>query len=280
MPRWPLYDEPLPKCKGPKLHPFQDRTAVIDFVRLISDQGPSDTSEGGHAHVFEVSILSKTYALKMFKFYDDEDDRAALIGEERDLIPVEILRAHRDPFFNECRAYGRLVEKNLNGKVAVRCYGYVTVPAEWEEELRRKFEVDNWNRPHSEYAKAPTRRQPFRAILKDLVTKDVPFTEKVVRKMLKDLKRIRGVGVYPMDIVARNYRGGLLLDFSAALTEPHYLFVIKPRWRVRVYKRDDLISWQSLVKDEGVDTWERAVPNVEYCKKLRSRNSKNKGAGK
>jgi hypothetical protein len=33
-----------------------------------------------------------------------------------------------DLFFNECRAYGRLIDKKINGKVAVR-YGYLMIPA-------------------------------------------------------------------------------------------------------------------------------------------------------
>jgi len=65
MPSWPLYDEPLPKCKGPRLYPFQECTATIDFVRLISDADSVDTSQEGHAHVFEVSIASKCYAMKI-----------------------------------------------------------------------------------------------------------------------------------------------------------------------------------------------------------------------
>ena len=60
-----LSDEPLPKCKGPKLSQFPDCSAAIDILRLISDNDSEVTSEGGDAHVFEVSINSKTYALKM-----------------------------------------------------------------------------------------------------------------------------------------------------------------------------------------------------------------------
>ncbi|CAD6586365.1 MAG: hypothetical protein ASARMPRED_002513 [Alectoria sarmentosa] len=53
---------------------------------------------------------SNEYALKMFKFYDDIEHRAALIDEEKDLVSVDLLSAHMDPFFNQCRAYGQLVE--------------------------------------------------------------------------------------------------------------------------------------------------------------------------
>ena len=175
-----------------------------------------------------------------------------------------------DPFFSECRAYGRLTEAGLNGKVAVQCYGFVTIPAEREEEMKKTFDVNEWNRPRSEYKKVPHRRQPFRAIVKDLVTEDISLSPTVANKILKDLKTMHKVGVYTMDVRKRNYKNGLCLDFSVSITVPHYLFVIKPRWRVRVYKRADLVSWQRMVREEGVDTQVRAVRNSEYCRKLRS----------
>ncbi len=58
----PNDDKPLPDCEGPKLHLFQDRKAAIDFRRLLSG---ADSGSGGHAHVFEVSIRSRIYALKV-----------------------------------------------------------------------------------------------------------------------------------------------------------------------------------------------------------------------
>ena len=60
-----------------------------------------------------------------------------LVREEAESISDELLQAQMDPFYNKCRAYGRLEEANLNGKVAVRCHGYMAFPAEDEEELVR-----------------------------------------------------------------------------------------------------------------------------------------------
>lgn len=185
-----------------------------------------------------------------------------------------------DPFHSECRAYGRLIEKDLNGEVAVRCHGYLALPATLEARLAEEYHVHAWDRPQSEYRKRVHRRPPFRAILKDLVTEDIPFTEKLVIKMLRDLKRMRRVGVYPMDIEARNYKGGLLIDFSIAVTIPHYLFEIKTRKRIRRMKRQDLVGWESLVENEGIQTWTRAVRNEKYVKTLRPRDNKGKAVTK
>ncbi len=179
-----------------------------------------------------------------------------------------------DPFFNECRAYGRLIEKNINGTVAVRCYGYLMIPANREDELRERFGVTSWNRPDEEYLEPASRRQPFRAIVKDLVTEDVPFTAKTAKKMLLDLRRMRSFEVYNMDIQARNYKGGRLVDFSVAMTTPHYLFVIKPAWRKEDYQYDDLRSFDHMLDEAGIVTLNRAAPNRECFSKLRPRDNK------
>ena len=57
----------LPECNGPKLQPFEDPKATIDIKNLISDANPTDSSSGGHAHVFEALIQGKTYALKIVR---------------------------------------------------------------------------------------------------------------------------------------------------------------------------------------------------------------------
>ena len=94
------------------------------------------------------------------------------------------------------------------------------------------------------------------------------------KKILRDLKKMRKLGIYPIDVVVRNYKaGGLLINFSIAITKPHCLFVIKPGWWMEMQKMYDLHSFESMMEDEGVVMWERAVPNSKYCKKLRSYDS-------
>jgi len=137
---------------------------------------------------------------------------------QRQIFSTALIRGHMDPFFNECRAYGRLIEKNINGIAAVRCYGYLMIPANKEDELRERFGVTSWNRPNKEYLEPISRRQPFRAIVKDLIIEDIPFTARIAKKMLLDLRRMRSFEVYNMDIQARNYKGGRLVDFSVAMT--------------------------------------------------------------
>lgn len=53
-------NHPLPVYEGPKLGRFEQGSAAVQFVNLLS-AGKS----GGDGHVFEVIIKSKRYALKM-----------------------------------------------------------------------------------------------------------------------------------------------------------------------------------------------------------------------
>ena len=95
------------------------------------------------------------------------------------MISHDLLEAHCDPFFRECRAYGRLEERKLNGKVAARCYGYITIPSKEEKLFGRKFQVWQWDRPDEDWSKPTSERQPFRAIVKELILKDAPLTGRV-----------------------------------------------------------------------------------------------------
>ena len=123
---------------------------------------------------------------RQFKRYSDEENVAGLDGEEIEFVPIKLLHAHMDLFYNKCCALGRISEANLNGHIAVRCHGYTTTSADVEEELEQKFGVTAWNRPEEEYAKPSNERQPFPTIVKDLICHNTPFTKKLPSKVLKD----------------------------------------------------------------------------------------------
>ena len=148
--------------------------------------------------------------------------RDALTGlseDEQALVSIDTVFYQTDPFYGECRAYGRRTECGLNGKVAVRCYGHLAIPADRAEELAQRFNVDDWDRPHGALKNSSTKRQPFRAIVKNLVRNDVALNDKILRKMNRVLVRMRKLGVYPMDVRLRNYGAGLLLGMSISVTQ-------------------------------------------------------------
>ena len=191
------------------------------------------------------------------------------------VFPLSLVHAHRDPFYNECRAYGRLEETGLNGKIAARCYGHLILPTKEED----KINDFSWGRPEEDLDKPASERSPLRAIVKELIGSDVSFTAKEVNKLLRHLRKLRRLGIYNMDIAARNYKGGLLIDFSRAMTEPHYYFDIESLWAVRMEKSLDLVDFDIMMEDEGIKTWVRASPNPAYLRKLRPRPQSSKCSG-
>lgn len=184
---------------------------------------------------------------------------------------LEHLEYYFAPFYNECRAYGRLVDANLNGKVAVRCHGYMTLPAHYEDELRHRFGVFIWERPSEESELPVSERQELQAVVKELILEDTIWIPRVVRKRLGDLKKVLKKQIYVRDIKPDNYVGGLLVDFSIAWTEPHFIFDIKPPYWTRVETTRDLEQFDDMVvKDLKIKTTVRATPNREYLRRLRS----------
>ena len=187
--------------------------------------------------------------------------------EEIHKISIKTIRFQSDPFYNECRAYGRLIDCGVNGKVAVRCHGHLEIPAAREEELAQRFDVYAWDSPTDDTSSKTT---PLRAIVKDLVQEDHnPLNERVLGRMRKDLLKMRKLGVHPQDVYLRNYGGGLLLDFSIAITKPHWVFENQEPWEFRAMQNDEMQLLQVLMLESGVKTWQRAVRNREYCMKLR-----------
>ena len=84
--------------------------------------------------------------------------------------------------------------------------------------------------------------------------------------MLKDLLKMHRLGVYPQDVQERNYRGGLLLDFSIAITKPHRVFVTKTPWWISTLRTRDVNMLQVIMLESGVKVWQRALRNREYCR--------------
>lgn len=156
-------------------------------------------------------------------------------------------------------------------KIAIRCHGYITISAKIEAQLERDFGVEDWDRPGEEYDRPVSKRQPFRATVKDLVLEDMLLTGKMADKILRDTKRMRRCGVYPGDVRPRNYLNGLLVDFSAARTELYYLFNIRGPKQVERMKNRDLYMWEAMVKERGLKTSLRAVANEKHCASLRPR---------
>jgi hypothetical protein len=67
-------NDPLPKCEGPKMHPFKDRKSEVKFLSLLSEPDSESRGSGGHGYVFKVSINTKLYALKIVSAHSNTSD--------------------------------------------------------------------------------------------------------------------------------------------------------------------------------------------------------------
>ncbi|KAK5283005.1 hypothetical protein LTR40_002445 [Exophiala xenobiotica] len=164
------FDE-LPRIKGPKLRRFKDgHYKRIEYLELLSrsnDEG--QLPNGGHGYVFRVRIDGELYALEnctsrdiyylletdngQFRFFDLGEALVTLDPAGRSRVSKDDIEGQTDPFDAECRA------KNPS--------------------FAKKFNITEWNRPEEELSSPPTKRQPLRALVKDLVETDPEITEKL-----------------------------------------------------------------------------------------------------
>lgn len=188
-----------------------------------------------------------------------------LSDPENAQITDEEFEGNVDPFFAECRAYGRVEEfyqrrpqRHEDDVIAVPCYGYLYVSECQVDMLREKFGIEDWNRPETEETE---RVKPIRALVKEFIPSEEPLDlkKRSVRRMVSDLRKLHGIGVHPRDVRARNYRGGLLVDFGSALTEPSCVLNVLPEWQVKAEKEGDLEAFDKMIKELGIRTSVRAA---------------------
>jgi len=191
--------------------------------------------------------------------------------ESAPLNPKELVH-HKDPFYSECRAFGRLKEARRED-LAVHCYGYIVVDSKHEEDVLRRFQIASWNRSKGDEGK------PIRAIVKELVRSDQPFVPKMIPKMMRDLRAINSLGIQVWDVKDDMYLGGILLDLSQARTVPH----IELDLQSGIWERSFIISegtsdyenfdgnvidhWN---RDHDEQIWDRFEPSRWYRKRLRT----------
>lgn len=187
--------------------------------------------------------MSLTY--RKFNFFTISELRPFVYDGEG-LLTDKIVRHHLDPFYAECRAFGLLVEKKKDDKLAVRCHGWAFLPETLERRIHDDFGINDWNR-HEEH-----QGQPLRAILKDYIVYNSVCGRRRFSKMKENIIELNELGIYNMDIREDNYRGGRLFDFSLAITSPHISLSLKLRSKKNIERdmRYDLDAFQELETKE------------------------------
>lgn len=145
---------------------------------------------------------------------------------------------YSEPFYAECRAFGRLREASHEG-LALRCFGYVLLSEENEASLKNTFK-DMWlsfsGDCHNEFldddlslrarflgrgGKLP----PIRGILKEFG--QAPAYEDLRSKdfetMLRLTVSLHQLGIVRLDMDPKQFINGKLADFSIAVTTPHFM---------------------------------------------------------
>jgi hypothetical protein len=191
-----------------------------------------------------------------------------------------VLIAQTDPFYAECRAFGRIHSRPRKRPIAVGCHGYHFIPAIFESYFNSEFGISDWARPEEEYELPVLRQRRFRAIIKDLVEDPDPdplLTDTVIKSMLRELKALNSLGVYVMDMRLPNYKGGHLVDFTSAWTTPYYMFQkgFRPNWPAENDKQAPLLSFDEMIEGAGIQTSIKAMPlELGYTNRLRSKRHK------
>ncbi|KAK7962470.1 uncharacterized protein PG986_003295 [Apiospora aurea] len=266
----------LPRCEGPKLHAFECENASIAWGRrLDEDRGDSSTTQSA---VFEVTIESRVYALKVFKFYDPYSDAYYWGPLLREDIPLEEILCYTDPFFAECRAYGRIHDaRGKSGNrsaLAVKCHGYLYLSKDDETfltELGVDLGIDILD---DSLRKALGQDGRVRAIVKDMAPESSGVTARSLTKVLRRVRALNRLNIFNRDIRLENFRGGLLVDFGSSWTKPHIVLDALGAVDKRDSLLEDLVMFDDMVAEGDIKTRLKALPNLEYCEKLRPRTDK------
>lgn len=209
---------PVPDCEGPRLNPYNPKgTPEIEFI--------DEVGKGAHAHVFKVRIEGKVFALKVFMNQLIGADWVTPHADQWDNVDDKLLTAQWHPFNAECRAYGRLCETGKE-RLAVRCHGYTLLTDSQEQELADRFGIQSWW--DDDYDIDPSDpdydQGPRRAMIKDFIDFDQPFSPKDAPRMIRDLNQLHRCGIVVHDVKEDAYLGGKLADLSKAITVPHMMF--------------------------------------------------------
>ncbi|KAF7555028.1 hypothetical protein G7Z17_g2465 [Cylindrodendrum hubeiense] len=262
----------LPPCHGPKLHVFQHQNSPIKWMeRLDIDREEGEETEG---YVFRAKIRTREYAIKVFKFYNPLSSKyfwGPLLGED---TALETAAYYTDPFFAECRAYGRIKEatkkRSLKAQIAIPCHGFIFLK-ENDERTLSKLGIDfGIARIDSDFQQNTEGGWRVRAIVKDLAPQDTGVDKKSVGKILRGIRALNKHKIYNMDIHLDNFRNGQLVDFGSSWTEPHLLLDAQHDHAARNSKLSDLEKFDEMIEDEEIQTDVRARPNPKYCRKLRA----------
>ncbi|KAJ8128104.1 hypothetical protein O1611_g5536 [Lasiodiplodia mahajangana] len=250
---------PLPPGGGPRLGQFPDAEATIKWLkRLNTDR------ESNEGVVYHVSIASREYALKVFKFSHPRLHRYYRdMSLKHDTLPLKEAIWYTDPFYAECRAYGRIQEAFKSGLVkeqmAVKCYGYLHLNKKNTNWLREGEGIDlDHQLLDPELCEALDGDTRVRAIVKQFENGPTNIHAGNIRRAWRSVYLLnKYLKVYNMDIKADNFIGHRLVNFGSSWTEPHmlldYLEGIKKNL-AKASRLKDAVNFKNMIEEEEILT--------------------------
>ncbi|KAI8710796.1 hypothetical protein NCS52_01539600 [Fusarium sp. LHS14.1] len=264
----------LPPCDGPRLGLFQHHGSHIQWLkRLDKDDEDEDKDSPTEGYVFHAKIRNREYAIKVFKFHDPRSDDyfwEPLVGEE---ISVQTIAYYTDPFYAECRAYGRIQEAikkgYLKSDIVVSCHGFFFLQ-ERDEQVLQAHNIDlEVDQVDPDYQRATPGGYKPRAIVKDLASADPGINQDNLKQIIGDILRLNSQRIFNMDIRLDNYRDGKLVDFGSSWTEPHILLDALDEEAADESRSSDRARFSQMLEDEKIPNSQKIMP--VHCMRLRAR---------
>ncbi|KAI9148965.1 hypothetical protein HJFPF1_11009 [Paramyrothecium foliicola] len=255
---------PPDECKGPQLERFEHHDLKIQWLERLGDD--EDEEAGKEGYVFRAIIGGKEYAIKVFNFFDPMSRRyfwGPLLGSDTSL---HIAAYYNDPFYNECRAYGKIRalarEKRHESRIVVPCFGYMFLRPRDEQILRDRNVDLGLKNVDLEYQKGTIGGCRARAIVKDIRSEDHGVHKRNISSILKGIRILNHYGVYNGDIRLDNFREGQLVDFGSSYTDPHILLNAMDEDDARDRRLFDLAQLKEMVQTEEISVPKsfRAMP--------------------
>lgn len=139
----------------------------------------------------------------------------------RNEIPLKEALFYTDPFYAECRAYGRIrngfTSRQVLEHTAVKCYGYMLLTLgqknkRWLKNASVNLELEELDHKLHEALRGDTR---VRAIVKHLERNPKELDAGNIRRELKSMLLLNNtLKIYNRDIKADNFIGYRLVDFG------------------------------------------------------------------
>ncbi|KAI0545829.1 kinetochore Sim4 complex subunit FTA2-domain-containing protein [Xylaria curta] len=249
---------PSSLCPPPMIHPFKDQKPSIEWGERL-DATPESDSDATN-FVFKVKINSEPYVLKVFKFIDPLSAIGELRSQLRETYPLEKLIVYTDPFYAECRAYGRINEAvdrgEIREKIAAKCHGYIFLNADDEKWLTSHgidlgIEILN-----DELRQIVGGGGKPRAIVKDFEIAGPDLekqTPQQIRRSFRSIWQLNQLGIYNRDVRAENFRNGWLVDFDTSYTLPHDIYSTLPPFEVAATRGGDEAKFDEMLEEAGLD---------------------------